>query len=73
MIGLKFPISKEYYEIISENDFGIEKLWLCHKMEIIDLHDLFFGYDEFFYDLDHLNKKGTELFCKEIHNALKIL
>lgn len=71
LIGLKFPISLDYWKIMGENDFGIKELWLSHNLKIIDLHDMFFANDEYFYDQDHLNVKGGKLFCKEIQKKLK--
>ena len=73
LIGLKFPISIEYWKIIAKNDFGIKKMWISHNLEIIDLHDLFFDKDEFFRDLDHMNIKGGELFSKAVLENLKKL
>lgn len=70
LIGIKFPITKEYWEIMGHQDFGIDKFWHEQGLKIIDLHDLFFDKDQYFEDQDHLNVKGGELFCKEIHKYL---
>lgn len=73
LIGVRFPISKEYWKLIKEKDFGIKEVWLSHDLKIIDLHDLFFDNNQFFNDQDHLNLKGGELFSKAIIDNLKNL
>jgi len=70
LIGIKFPITKEYWEIMGHQDFGIDKFWHEQGLEIIYLHGLFFDKDQYFEDQDHLNIKGGKLFCEEIHKYL---
>lgn len=70
LIGLRYPITKSYYDLIKDEDFGIKKHWSSYNLQIIDLHDLFFDCDECFKDQDHLNKYGGDLFCKEIKQIL---
>lgn len=71
LIGLKFPISKQYWDVIDDNDFGITNYWLSNGLRIIDLHAIFFQNDEYFADVDHLNINGGQVFCNEIHKCLK--
>ena len=71
LVGLRFPITKDYYSMIKENDFGINDFWKSQDLPIIDMHNMFFANDDYFADPDHLNKIGAEVFCKEIHTRLQ--
>jgi len=73
LIGVRFPISVDYWKLIENEDFKIKEIWLSHDLKIVDLHHLFFDNNEFFYDVDHLNIKGGELFSKAIIDNLKNL
>jgi len=70
LIGIKFPITKGYWNIIKGQDFGIDEFWRSNNLVYFDFHNLFFDKDNFFCDVDHLNDSGSVIFCKEIHSAL---
>jgi hypothetical protein len=70
LIGIKFPITKGYWNIIKEEDFGIDAFWRSNNLPFLDFHDLFFDKDNFFCDVDHLNNLGALNFCKEIQFTL---
>lgn len=73
-IFITTPLHKSYadnipYEI--KKQFDIEKHKLKKRdVKLLDLSMMFFP-DEFYYDCDHLNKKGAEVLTKSISNAIK--
>lgn len=73
LVGLRFPITNDYWQMIENNDFGISAFWESENLPFLDLHDMFLLNDEYFADPDHMNKIGSELFCKEIHRRLQKL
>jgi hypothetical protein len=40
---------------------------------ILDYHDLFFDHPEYFFDPDHLNIKGSDLFTEKLAGELQQL
>jgi len=70
LIGVKFPITKEYWKLINNNDFGIMELLIENKIKIIDLHNLFFYKNKYFKDQDHLNRLGGEFFLKKLKKEI---
>jgi hypothetical protein len=71
LVGIKFPITDTYWELIKNNGFGIDDLLIEYNIDIIDLHDLFFSENRYFKDQDHLNTLGGTLFSKEIKVRLR--
>ncbi len=71
---LRIPMSKEFYE---EETKIVPADQLYHEVETIagrypvymktyDYHDLFFDHPEYFFDPDHLNVKGSDLFTTRL-------
>jgi len=75
---IEYPISKaydqetknlrinrvEYYKNIFNE---IDKAFPCLKYKQFDYYDIFFNYDEYFSNSDHLNYKGAEVLSKQIN------
>jgi len=76
---LRIPMSKEFYEEATRI-VPVEKLY--REVEAIasrysvyvgmyDYHDLYFEHPEYFFDPDHLNVKGSDLFTTRFAENLK--
>lgn len=68
LIGIKFPITKKYWQMIKDNDFEITSLFRDKNIPVYNFHDLFFDRDDLFYDPDHLNISGAKILCEQIKN-----
>lgn len=68
LIGVKFPISKRYWDMIKEHNYGTTAIFEENNLEVYDFHDLFFDRTDLFYDQDHLNVPGAKILCQEIKN-----
>ncbi len=66
LIGIKFPITEAYWNMISKHDYGAEALLRNNHIDVLDFHDLFFDKNIYFYDQDHLNTQGGKLFCLNV-------
>lgn len=75
LIGIKYPVSKYYYENASEkyNHYieSINNFTKNHIDSILDYEKLFYHKDEYFQDMDHLNIKGAIEFTKILNQHLK--
>lgn len=79
VIFIKYPITKEFDEITQKN-VPAEKYYstvfsYINKMvgedyAVLDYHDLFFDRSELFYDSNHLNYIGAEVFSKKVADDL---
>jgi len=78
---IKYPISKEYHDIMQEYDINndeyydeifrvIEKV-LGEGYYVLDYYDLYFNNSGYFADSDHLNTIGSELFTKRVYEDLQ--
>ncbi|WP_103866077.1 hypothetical protein [Aquimarina sp. I32.4] len=66
LIGIRFPITKAYKETIKRYDYGALDILKKAGYPVLDFQDLFLERDDYFYDQDHLNSVGADLFCKEL-------
>lgn len=75
---VRFPEAKELYEE-EERIVPVDKLYneveaISAKYSvyqgILDYHDMFFDHPEYFFDPDHLNVKGSDLFTKRLSQDL---
>lgn len=78
IILITTPFRNEYnkyfsQELLNKNFYGlIKKIQLKHNVEYYDFsHSTLFDKDEYFNDYDHLNKKGSEIFMKEIEKIIE--
>ncbi|HOX78331.1 MAG TPA: hypothetical protein PLW31_09835 [Bacteroidales bacterium] len=78
---IRFPEAKEFYEE-QERLVPVGKLYeevtaIAEKYMvfngILDYHDMFFEHPEYFFDPDHLNVKGSDLFTEKLAEDLKKL
>jgi hypothetical protein len=81
VILVKFPEAKEFYEeearIVPVAKLYAEVLEIASKYPvyrgIMDYHDLYFDHPEYFFDPDHLNVKGSDLFTAKLAGDLKVM
>jgi len=78
VILVRIPVTKEYYE---EASIGIPLSDLYGKIEdsyrkfdnvsmVLDYHDLYFDHPEYFFDADHLNPRGSDLFTTRLRDDI---
>jgi hypothetical protein len=82
IIFIKYPIAKEYDEIITERGFDKSSYYktifneidkkLNSNYQVLDYYNLFFDHSEYFTNPDHLNYLGAEILSKKISEDLKI-
>lgn len=71
IIAIKFPISKNYYNLLAEFDsFDVNNLLNDKKIKIIDFQKVYFNNDIFFNDADHLNDMGGIQFSKLLNDSI---
>lgn len=70
IVGIKFPISKEYREAMGSKNFHADSVLIKHGYEIYDFNSDAFSDPKYFKDQDHLNSYGAEKFKKAILDSL---
>ncbi|HOW25900.1 MAG TPA: hypothetical protein PK711_09540 [Bacteroidales bacterium] len=71
---IRIPMSKEFYEeecrLVPVDDLyaSVEAIACRYSVydRTLDYHDLFFDHPEYFFDPDHLNIKGADLFTERL-------
>ncbi|HNS16583.1 MAG TPA: hypothetical protein PKH94_06135 [Bacteroidales bacterium] len=74
VIMVRIPMSKEFYEeeskIVPVDELygAVEEIACRYPVYegMMDYHDLFFDHPEYFFDPDHLNIKGADLFTQRL-------
>jgi len=64
LIGVKFPLSKEYLELINGKSYGADKIFKKEGLLILDYKNEYISKTNYFLDEDHLNEKGGREFTK---------
>ena len=70
IIGIKFPISKEYRETIGDQNYESDSILSNHNYNIYNFNSEEFSDSKYFKDQDHLNTYGAEQFKKAILDSL---
>ena len=71
LIGIKFPITETYYDIIATDDMGADIIFKEKGIKVLDFSTLFLNDDSMFSDQDHLNRKGARVFTKILMDSLQ--
>lgn len=71
LIGIKFPVSKNYFELEKSKNYGSANIFLEKNIPIIELKDFNYKDNTLFKDQDHLNAKGAEIYKAELWEKLK--
>ncbi len=79
IIFIKYPLSEDYVNVISENGINQEEYYGRISQQInqtltnylfLDYQSFYFGKDEYFSDATHLNPLGADILSKEINEDL---
>lgn len=77
VIFVRFPISQRYFEAASKvvpvEEFDVFTQQLVNEWpgaELLDYRSLYFGRDDLFTDLNHLNVEGSTLFSQRLRGDL---
>ncbi len=74
VILIRIPVTREYFEE-SSNIVPVDELYeqvqvICTSYQnvthFLDYHDLYFDHPEYFFDPDHLNPRGSDLFTERL-------
>jgi len=77
LIGVKFPLSNEYNDVLGTTSFGADEILRKAGCEVIDYRNVYINHNEYFDNVDHLNDEGCYLFVelmfsgKENHSSDK--
>lgn len=63
VVGIKFPVTREYLEDTEAIDLGAEAVFHRYGFRVVDWRELFLDQPELFRDQDHLNAEGAERFA----------
>ncbi len=64
LIGVKFPLTREFYEELGDRSYGADSIFKAHHLSVYDYKRIFLDSISYFRDQDHLNLKGSELFTE---------
>ncbi len=70
MIGLRFPLSKTYIDILANESYEADSILKGNHLEIEDFDSLFLEKDYMFRDMDHMDKAGGEEFAEILFDSL---
>jgi hypothetical protein len=81
VILIRYPLSKEFSfeerRIIPADILTNEVEKIAHKYSVycgtLDYHDIFFDHPEYFFDPDHLNVRGSDLFSEKFVKDLYLM
>ena len=62
LIGLKFPLSRNYLDLMGKRNYGADMLFISKGLNVLDGESIFKNRDDYFGDHDHLNSKGAKVF-----------
>lgn len=63
LIGIKFPLSNDYYNLIKERGYKADSLIKDSGYIVMDFTTLYVNNDDYFFNQDHLNKEGGKAFA----------
>ena len=63
IIGVKFPLTKEYYTITKDKIFGVETIFKDNQLKVLDFQSMYIDNGNLFYNEDHLTSKGGKIFA----------
>ncbi|MFH2036677.1 MAG: hypothetical protein ABIJ45_09765 [Candidatus Zixiibacteriota bacterium] len=71
LIGVKFPLSSEYVEILDGKTYGAEDVLKSNGIDVLDYTDSFKNRNQYFANQDHLNDDGGQKFAELLYNLPK--
>ena len=70
LIGIKFPLSGEYYSLVGSKSYNADSLFLRKGLFVSDFTTIFKDNPDYFADQDHLNETGSKKFCAIMINHI---
>ena len=71
LIGVKFPLSEVYFEILRNKSYHADSLILSNNLEVLDYENLMVERDSLFRNMDHLDKEGGEIFTDILFDSFE--
>ena len=71
LIGIKFPLSNEYLEVLGDSDYNSDAFLVSNQMEVFDFSKYFTEEPEVFKNQDHIDEKGGKILSAKIYKLLK--
>ena len=71
IIGVKFPVTKEYYSMTKDKDFGVETIFRDCNIRVLDFQSNFKDKEDLFYNEDHLTPEGGKSFADVLFKELR--
>jgi hypothetical protein len=71
LIGVKFPLSEVYFEILRNKSYHADSLFLSNNLEVLDYENLMVERDSLFRNMDHLDKEGGEIFTDILFDSFE--
>lgn len=62
IIGVKFPLTNDYFAMIKDKDFGVESVFKNNNLSVLNFQSTYIDRGDFFYNEDHLTSNGGRLF-----------
>jgi len=69
LIGVKFPLSSEYDEILGDITYGADNILKSEGFKVVDYKKVFINQNRLFANQDHLNKDGSYKFVEMLFSA----
>jgi hypothetical protein len=66
LVGVKFPLSKEYFCLIGNSNYGADKILKSHNVPILNYKELFMKEPKCFADQDYLSDLGGKKLTEEM-------
>lgn len=70
IIGVKFPLSKQYNNVLGEKSFHAETLFNKKNIKVYNFNEKKFQKDHYFKNQDHLNKNGAKILRQNLLDSL---
>ncbi|MEB2780433.1 hypothetical protein U3A58_08500 [Algoriphagus sp. C2-6-M1] len=71
LVGLRFPLSKTYVDILDDESYNADSIFINNGLHIEDFDSLFLEQDSLFRDMDHLDRAGGEKFVEILFDSLE--
>ena len=63
IIGVKFPLTKEYYKVTKDKFFGVEAIFKDNNLKVLNYQSTYIDNDNLFQNEDHLTTNGGKMFA----------
>ncbi len=70
LIGVKFPLDKNYVKAIGDRNYGADKILMENGCTVYDYKELYIDKSSFFKDTDHLNDIGAIKFSRKLAESV---